>query len=357
MGCFDRERAKAIAREAGFELAGVARAEPTVEAAFYPEWLRRGYHGAMGYLEGRRGEMRGDPRTLLKTARSVLCVGQVYNAPYPYSVDQDDPARGWVARYAWGEDYHRTLKDRLYQVIERLKAEAGQFRFKVCVDTSPFLDRAYARQAGLGWIGKNTCLINEQIGSWTLLGAVLLSLEIEPDGPPPDRCGTCTRCIDACPTDALVPLEGSGPSHALDARRCISYWTIEQRGALEEEKRAEVGRHVFGCDICQDVCPWNRPERAAVGTAPEFAPVHTEPDLTEMAALTEEEFERRFADSPIERTRYAGFLRNVATVMGNSGNRRYLEPLQRLAEHEDPVVRDHARWAVEAIRTAIQSPA
>ena len=351
MAWFERERVKELARQAGFELAGIASAEPAIESAFYPEWLRRGYHGAMSYLEGRRGDMRGDPRTLLKSAQSVLCVGQVYNAPYPYSNQQDDPARGWVARYAWGEDYHLTLKNRLYQVVEALKAEAGEFRFKVCVDTSPFLDRAYARHAGLGWIGKNTCLINEQIGSWTLLGAVLLSLEIEPDGPPPDRCGSCTRCIDACPTDALVPLDlENGPSHALDARRCISYWTIEQRGPLEEQHRSEVGRHVFGCDICQDVCPWNRPERAAVGTAPEFKPIHAEPDLAELAELSPQEFNQRFADSPIERARYSGFLRNVATAMGNSGERRFLEPLERLASSGDEPVREHAKWAIQQLQ-------
>ena len=343
--CFKR-----LAREAGFELAGVAAARPTPEYAFYPEWLRRGYHGAMGYLEGRRGELRGDPRGLLKSARSVLCVGKVYNLPHPYSIDSRDPERGWIARYAWGEDYHRTLKDRLYGLLGKMREEAGEFKYKVCVDTSPLLDRAYARHAGLGWIGKNTCLINEKIGSWTLLGSILVSLELEPDGPPPDRCGTCTRCIDACPTDALIPLDaGAGPTHALDSRRCISYWTIELRGPLPEENRAETGRQIFGCDICQDVCPWNRPERVAADSSAMFTTDVAEPRLEDLAALTEEEFERRYASTPLERSRYAGFLRNVAVAMGNSGEPRFEEPLRRLAASEDEVVSEHAAWALRQL--------
>ncbi len=273
-------RVKELAREAGFDLAGIAPAEPTLEAQFYPEWLRRGYHGAMRYLEGARGEMRADPKRLLKTVKSVICVGQIYHTGYPYSTEREDPEKGWVARYAWGEDYHKTLKDRLYGLVDAIRQEAGELKFKVCVDTSPLLERAYARRAGLGWIGKNTCLINERKGSWMLLGEVLTSLDLEPDDPAPFRCGTCTRCIDACPTDAIVPIEeGFGPSHALDARRCISYWTIELRGATPEAAREQTGRHVFGCDICQDVCPWNRWDRAPVTDAEEFQPRNAEPDL------------------------------------------------------------------------------
>jgi epoxyqueuosine reductase len=343
-------RVKELARAAGFDLAGVAPAEPTLEAQFYPEWLRRGYHGAMGYLEGARGEMRADPKRLLKTAKSVICVGQVYHSNYPYSTESRDPEKGWVARYAWGEDYHRTLKDRLYTLVQALREEAGEFKYKVCVDTSPLLERAYAHRAGLGWIGKNTCLINERIGSWTLLGEILTSLELEPDDPAPFRCGTCTRCIDACPTDALGPLNaGEGPSHALDARKCISYWTIELRGPTPEAAREATGRHVFGCDICQDVCPWNRWDRMEPTSAEEYQPRNAEPDLAEWAGLAEEEYRVRFADTPLERARYAGFLRNVCTAMGNAGLEEFRAPLERLAEHEDATVQEHARWALEKI--------
>lgn len=343
-------RVKELALAAGFDVAGIAPAEATLEAQFYPEWLRRGYHGAMAYLEGARGEMRADPKRLLKTAKSVICVGQVYHTGYPYSTAPDEPTKGWVARYAWGEDYHRTLKDRLYRVVAAIREEAGDLKYKVCVDTSPLLERAYAQRAGLGWIGRNTCLIDERKGSWMLLGEILTSLELEPDAPAAFRCGTCTRCIEACPTNALVPLEpGAGPSHALDARRCISYWTIELRGPVPEENRPEVGRHVFGCDICQDVCPWNRWERAARTDAPEYQPRNAAPELAEWAGLTEEEYRVRFADTPLERAKYAGFLRNVCTAMGNAGLAEFREPLARLAEHDDETVREHARWALERL--------
>ncbi|MDA0206532.1 MAG: tRNA epoxyqueuosine(34) reductase QueG [Acidobacteria bacterium] len=342
----DSEQIKTAAREAGFELCGVARAEPTLESAFYPEWISRGFHGKMGYLEGPRGEMRADPRTLLPSARSVICVGQVYNAPYRYSTEADEPEKGWVARYAWGRDYHDTMKNRLHGLARTLRDEAGDFEYKVCVDTSPILERAYAHRAGLGWIAKNTCLINEQIGSWVLLGEILTSLELDADEPAPFRCGTCTRCIDACPTDAFVEIGDAGPSHALDARRCISYWTIELKGEIPEENRGEIGRHVFGCDICQDVCPWNRPARAATTDAEEFQPANAEPSLEELATMTQEQFNDRFAGTPIERSRYAGFLRNVAVAMGNSGNPEVMATLERLAEFDDPNVRVHALWAL-----------
>ena len=203
------------------------------------------------------------------------------------------------------------------------------------MDTTPLLERAYAHHAGLGWIGKNTCLINEQIGSWVFLGEILTSLELESDGPAPFRCGTCTRCIDACPTDALVPTgRTDGPSHALDSTKCISYLTIELRGPIPEDDRAGMGPHIFGCDICQDVCPWNR--RAPTTDRPEFQPRNALPDLEELANLTEEEFNRRFARSPVERARYRGFLRNVAVAMGNSGNREFLTLLGKLAANPKP---------------------
>jgi len=342
------ERLKQIAAEAGFELAGVSAVEPTLESLFYAHWIDEGCHGEMRYLGGRRGEMRRDPKTLLPSARSILCVGQVYNsAEKPYSTEWDGEGLGWISRYAWGRDYHDTIKPRLRQIVARIEEEIGPVDSKICVDTSPLLERAYAHSAGLGWIGKNTCLINERIGSWFFLAEILLSLELETDDPAPFRCGTCTRCIDACPTDALLPNPGDeGPSHYLDSRRCISYWTIELRGPVPKENRAETGRHLFGCDICQDVCPWNRPGRAASTEAEEFQPTNAEPSLEELAAMSEEEFNRRFSGTPIERSRYQGFLRNVAVAMGASGEGRFVEPLRRLAEGPDDLVAEHARWAL-----------
>lgn len=339
---------KELARSLGFDLVGIAAAEPTLESLFYPTWLRQGYAAGMHYLEGQRGEMRRDPKTLLPEARSILCLGLVYNTTAPYSVEVEAAGSGWVSRYAWGEDYHAVLRRKLQVLAEAIEAETGPFAYKICADTAPLLERAYARQAGLGWIAKNTCLINQQLGSWVFLGEIITSLELQPDGPAPDRCGTCTRCIEACPTDALVPTnEENGPEYALDSRRCISYWTIELRGAIPEENRSEVGQHLFGCDICQDVCPWNR--RAAVTDAEEFQPQNQLPDLQELAALTPHEFRKRFEDTAVERTRYRGFLRNVAVAMGNSGNRGFLEPLETLARHDDAVVREHAEWAIRRI--------
>jgi epoxyqueuosine reductase len=193
-----------------------------------------------------------------------------------------------------------------------MQAEAGPFECKICVDTAPLLERSYARDAGLGWIGKNTCLINQQIGSWVFLGEVVTSVELTADAPAPDRCGTCRRCIDACPTAAFVP-DGRGRFH-LDARRCISYWTIEHRGDIPEEFHDAMGNHVFGCDICQDVCPWNR--RSPHASDPAFAAQHYAPPVEELASLTEDDFRARFRRSPVWRTKYSGFMRNVRIAMG-----------------------------------------
>jgi epoxyqueuosine reductase len=195
--------------------------------------------------------------------------------------------------------------------------------------------------AGLGWVGKNTCLINQQGGSWFFLGELLVSLPVEPDAPPPDRCGTCTRCIDACPTSAIVR---AGPSHAVDSRLCISYFTIELHGAVPEDRRAGIGGHVFGCDICQDVCPWNR--RAPVTRDPAFQPRHFSPPLEKLALLTEDEFRTMFRGTPVTRAKYAGFLRNVAIAMGNRRLEKFRAPLEKLAASDDPLVAGHAFWAL-----------
>ncbi len=343
------EIVKRLARDCGFELAGVARAEPAPEAEYYREWVRAGMAGAMSYLTDRRGEMRADPRTLLPSARSVICAGKLYNGPEPHSTCLPDRELAWISRYAWGEDYHPVLRAGLERLVQKLKGLVSEpFEWKICVDTAPLLERAYARHAGLGWIGKNTCLINEGSGSWFFLGELLVSLEIEPDSPPPDRCGTCTRCIDACPTNAIVPTgRTNGPEYALDSRRCISYFTIELRGPIPEERRHGLGRHVFGCDICQDVCPWNR--RAPVTAEPEFKARRFAPPLEKLAALSEEEFRGIFRSSPVLRARYGGFLRNVAVAMGNSGLPKYREPLEKLARSPDPLVAEHARWALEQL--------
>jgi epoxyqueuosine reductase len=328
---------KGFARECGFELAGVTRAEPLLEdAQRYLKWVDRGMAGAMGYLTDRRATMRTDPRLLLPAARSIICLGKLYNGPQLRSTELNDSELGWISRYAWGEDYHQVVRRGLENLVEKL---GTGHEWMICVDTAPLLERSYARQAGLGWIGKNTCMINQEQGSWFFLGEILTSLELEPDSPPPDRCGTCTRCIDACPTQA-IPAAG----YEIDARRCIPYFTIELHGAVPEEMRAGIGQHIFGCDICQDVCPWNR--QAPVAEEPGFEPRHFAPPLEELAGLSEEQFREAFRASPIQRAKYAGFLRNVAIAMGNSGQAKFREPLEKLAAFPNELVAEHARWAL-----------
>jgi epoxyqueuosine reductase len=348
------EQIQTLALDCGFELAGVAAAAPVREAAYYPRWIAGGMAGEMRYLTDRRAGLRDDPRSLLPSARSILCVGKLYNGPQPYSNGFEGEDLAWISRYAWGQDYHDVLRRGLERVVEGLRAIAAPFEWKICVDTAPLLERAYARHAGLGWIGKNTCLINQSMGSWFFLGELLLSLDLAAGQPPPGRCGSCTRCIEACPTDAIVPTGlAEGPEWALDARLCISYFTIELRGAVApQEARPGIGRHVFGCDICQDVCPWNR--RAPTTDEAAFAPAHFAPPLEKLAALTEDEFRALFRASPIQRARYSGFLRNVALSMGNARQEKFRAPLERLAGSEEAVVAEAARWALAHLNCAGQ---
>jgi epoxyqueuosine reductase len=328
-----------LAKDCGFELAGVAAATPSLDGARYRDWIANGMQGAMSYLAGRRADVRMDPQLLLPGARSVICLGKLYNTPQPYSSEFDLGESGWISRYAWGGDYHDVLRRDLERLVAMLPAGHD---YKICVDTAPLLERSYAYRAGLGWIGKNTCLINEPLGSWFFLGEIVTTLELAPDSPSPDRCGTCTRCIEACPTGAIA-----GAGYELDARLCISYFTIELRGSVPPSQRSAIGRHVFGCDICQDVCPWNR--RAPVTDEPAFAPRHLAPPLAKLANITEEEFRTMFHGAPVSRARYAGFLRNVAIAMGNSGRPEFRPLLQTLAQYPHEIVREHALWAIDQL--------
>jgi epoxyqueuosine reductase len=318
-GNVNSAQVKQLARQCGFELAGVAPAAPLPEAGWFLEWLRRGFAGGMSYLTGRRAQMRLDPRSLLPSARSVICVGKLYNGPQPYSTDFHETGRAWISRYAWGRDYHAIIRRALVRFAAGLKAIAsGPFEWRACVDTSPLLERAYARRAGLGWIGKNSCLIHQGMGSWFFLAELLVSLELEPDQPPPDRCGSCRRCIEACPTQAILPAGSEqGPRFTVDSSRCISYLTIELRGEIPAPLRPAIGRNVFGCDICQDVCPWNR--NAPVTADPAFAAANFAPNTAMLDSLDEEQFRRLFRGSAVRRTGYAGFRRNLAVATGNSG--------------------------------------
>ncbi len=334
---------KQLAHECGFELAGVAAAVPAQDFERFESWRGDGFAGEMHYLTDRRGDLRSDPRNLLPSAESILCVGKLYNTPYPYSTEVSDPDRGWISRYAWGADYHDIMRQELESLVQRITEMYPEpFDWKICVDTGPLLERSYARAAGLGWIGKNTCLINQEQGSWFFLGELLLSIPLMPDLAPPDRCGTCRRCIDACPTEAIVP--GDQGEWTLDARRCISYLTIEKHGTIADELAGKIANHVFGCDICQDVCPWNR--EAPVTDNPLFQPRRSNPSLDDLAELTEEEFRTSFKNSAVRRTKYAGFLRNAALAMGNAATPALREPLQKLTAHPDETVSAAAKQAL-----------
>jgi epoxyqueuosine reductase len=342
---------KQAAREAGFDLAGIAPVHDAPELNYFPEWIAAGHAGEMKYMEARdeAGRLkRASLRHAVPWARSVIVCALNYNTAQPYSTDVNDSQRGWISRYAWGEDYHDAVMAKLRAVEQQLQQEctdkeAPELQTRCYVDTGPLVERVYAKYAGVGWIGKNTCILNQKLGSWLFLGVVLTSLELEPDLPAPDRCGTCTRCIDACPTDALIA------PYQLDANRCIAYLTIEKRGTIPEEIREGIGRQVFGCDICQDVCPWNR--KAPATSAAEFRPREglVNPALDWLAEMNAEEFREQFRGSPVRRTKHSGLRRNAAIAIGNSGDARFLPSLHRLSEDEDPVVAESARWAKEKL--------
>jgi epoxyqueuosine reductase len=336
-----------LALDCGFAVAGIATYSPVPEFARFQSWAERGLAGEMRYLTDHRKGLRNEPEELLPGLQSIVCVGMVYNGPEPYSTAFSDTERAWISRYAWGTDYHSLLRQKLEVLTSRL-LQIQDFSYRICVDTAPLLERSFARQAGLGWIGRNTCLINQSLGSWLFLGELLTTLELEPDSPPPDRCGTCTQCIDACPTAAIVPSPDG--QFELDARLCISYFTIELRSSIPEAQRPALGHHVFGCDICQDVCPWNR--RAARTSESGFLPREVAPPLERMAALTEPEFRAMFRDTPVSRAKYSGFLRNVAIAMGNAGLAKFRAPLEKLAASPDPLVAEHAAWGLRMLPEA-----
>jgi epoxyqueuosine reductase len=377
-----RESLRAVAREAGFAVAGVARVptpgEPRTgaEAGRFAEWVAAGHAGEMGYLQRRdeSGELlRGALHRALPWARSVVVCAWNYNAEGPRSINPARGGLGWIARYAWmgrrreddsvgPTDYHEELLRRLKQVEAELLTVA-ECTTRCYVDTGPILERDFAAKAGVGWIGKNTCVLNQELGSWLLLGVIVTSLPVEESVAElvaADRCGTCTRCVDACPTGALLAGREPGSAREMDASRCISYLTIEKKGGIEESLREGMGRNVFGCDICQEVCPWNR--KAPVGAA-ELVQTREElvnPSLEWLAGMDNAEFKRQFKGSPLERTGRKRLLRNVAIAMGNEGNApdggaRYLERLDAWAVAEgdgasDAGLRDAAEWAWRRIR-------
>ena len=370
----------AQAREQGFELCGVAPADAFEELENYSAWLERGYAGEMDYLRDAR---RVDPRRVLQGARSLIVVALNYNSEQLYSTEQaglpnDDSPRGWVSRYAWGEDYHEVLREKLNALVARMRREWTEpFDARAYVDTGPIVERVAAKYAGLGWLAKNTCLINQELGSWLFLGVIITTLELAPslapgESPAADLCGNCRLCLDACPTQAFAA------PYVLDARKCLSYLTIELRGAIPEELRPAMGSALIGCDICQDVCPWNRkaPVTKLAGFGPRRVEAESEngkqkmqnegslfaPELEWLAALSQKEFSRIFRSSAIKRAKWRGLVRNVCVALGNSraardskSQARLAVLLERLATSPDDIIAEHAQWALDRLRVARNS--
>lgn len=346
------ERIRADARALGFDLVGIAPAAPSEHLPFYREWLDAGRHGEMGYLARPDAvARRADLRATLPDVRSVIVVGLNY-FPGDDEAPERDSGRGVVARYARGRDYHRVLKGKLLRLAERVEAHAsGSVRARAYVDTGPVLERDLARRAGLGWFGRSTMLVHPRRGSWFFLGVLLLDLELGPDEPfEADHCGSCARCVEACPTGALRGRDEHG-APVIDAPRCISYLTIEQRGPIPLELRPALGNRIFGCDICQEVCPFNGPKFVRPASDPDLAPrpEMSAPRLVELIGMDDEAWDRFSRGSAVRRAGRAGFLRNVAVALGNWGSEEAVPALARALLDREPLVRGHAAWALGRI--------
>lgn len=349
-----------LARGLEFDRVGVVRIEDFPELRRFESWIEEERAGEMTYLAKTNDEgklKRSAVGNAAPWAKSAIVVTANFNAAAPFSTDEHCPLSGWISRYAWftnhdghrNTDYHDVLLSRLRRLEAELASRWNEpIRTWCYVDTGPIVERVLAKYAGIGWIAKNTCVINEQLGSYIFLGVMLTSIELTEhvNLPATDRCGSCTRCIEACPTNAITA------PYELDPRRCIAYLTIEKRGEIPERLREGIGRQIFGCDICQDVCPWNGSitgERPPASSIPEFTPRPEliNPDLLRLAQLTPESFNEMFRHSPIKRTKYEGFMRNVAIALGNSGQPEARSALEPLAENDNPVISQHARWAIE----------
>lgn len=328
------------ASQLGFTLAGVTTPEPPPHYSTFERWLAQGRHGTMGYLATERSRLRrADPREIMPECKSILVLATPYSPPS--TGVQANEAR--VASYAWGADYHDVLPERMKELVQFIGEQVGSpIKNRWYTDTGPILERDLAQRAGIGWIGKNTCLIHPKHGSYFLLSEILLDLDLEPDPPfVTDHCGTCTRCIDACPTDCILP------DRTIDATRCISYLTIELKEEIPVELRDKVGSWVFGCDICQMVCPWNR---FAEEGDPAFGDDSPAQPLIKELSISTHEFNQRFKGTPVKRAKRRGYLRNVAVALGNTGDMHALPVLQNALNDEEPLVREHVQWAIEKIK-------
>ena len=338
------------ARRIGFDSCRMAACDTPAHATEFRQWLRQGAHGEMNYMQ-RGEEKRCDPQKVLPGARSIIVLAMNYfqgnesrRSPACATLrrGKHTAATGRIARYAWGDDYHDLIEAKLDKIDHFLVGFGGQQ--KCYVDTGPILERDHAGQAGIGWHGKNTMLIDKQLGTWFFLAEILTTLELPPDQPVQDRCGTCERCIKACPTGAITA------PHQLDARRCISYLTIELKGFIPLELRPLMGDRIFGCDDCLDVCPWNRFAQISHETGFAARKSTTGMSLREYLELTDAQFRQLFKNSPIKRIKRRGFLRNVCVALGNAGGASDLPALERAAADPEPLIAEHAGWAIRQIR-------
>ena len=336
-----RERLVCLAHDIGFDSCRIAPCTEPAHAAEFRAWLRDGEHGEMNYMQ-RGKEKRCDPQKVLPGARSIVVLALNYFQGNAAHRDAATAKTGRIARYAWGEDYHEVIAAKLDKIDQFLRGFGGQQKYYV--DTGPILERDHAAQAGIGWHGKNTMLIDERLGTWFFLAELLTTLELPADAPVAERCGTCERCINVCPTNAITA------PHQLDARRCISYLTIELKGSIPVELRPLIGDRIFGCDDCLDVCPWNRFAQVSHETAFAARRSTNGMSLREYLELSDAEFRALFKDSPIKRIKRRGFLRNVCVALGNSGDLSDLPALERAAVDPEPLIAEHAVWAVEQIR-------
>jgi epoxyqueuosine reductase len=334
-------RIKERARLLEFDGVGIAPVS-AIPGDYLQVWMARGYQGKMFYLE-RSAEKRMNPARVLTSARSIISLSLNYFHPHDLAYDQ--PQVGVISRYASGDDYHHVLEKRLEKLLDYIAQLAPEVEAKIYVDTGPVMDKYWAAQSGIGWLGKHTNVLSRDSGSWFFLSNLLLNLELEYDIPGEDFCGSCTRCIDACPTDAIVE------PYLLDSRRCISYLNIELREDIPEELREPMGNLIFGCDICQDVCPWN--STAPCSTVQEFKPkeFNQAPVLRDLARLTPERFREQYRGSAVKRSKWRGFMRNVAVAMGNSADPETIPELEHLLNSDDPMIRRHAAWALRKIKT------
>ena len=339
----------AEAHALGFARCRVAKCAPPPHGESFQTWLDEGRAGEMTPWLDRSRAKRTDPQQVLPGARSVVVLALNYwQGPRPPGTP-DTPRTGCVARYAWGDDYHDLIQSKLRALDAFLQAHGGQQRYYV--DTGPVLERDFAGEAGIGWHGKSTMLLNEELGTWFFLAELLTTLPLEPDEPVPPRCGTCTRCLDACPTGAI---RRERPYH-LDARLCVSYLTIEHKGSIPLELRPLLGDRIYGCDDCLDACPWNKFAQTSREAAFQARPATLGMALRDYLAMTQEDFSRAFKGSPVKRTKRRGLLRNVCVALGNVGTPADLPALERAAREEEELVAEHARWAIERIRARTET--